>query len=127
MDKAILLLQVIVALGIFNVWFLRFNMATKYRGGNSKNLREEFAAYGLPTWFFVLIGVLKVSCAIALIAGIWYPEITRYAAGALGILMVGALLMHIKAKDPLIKSVPAILMFLMCLIIFLSSLKIFLQ
>jgi len=127
MDKAILLLQVIVALGIFNVWFLRFNMATSYRGGSSKNLREEFAAYGLPTWFFVLIGVLKVSCAIALIAGIWYPEITRYAAGALGILMVGALLMHIKAKDPLIKSVPAILMFLMCLIIFLNSLKIFLQ
>src|SRR5574343_831515 len=102
MDKAVLVLQVIVALGIFNVWFLRFNMATEYRGGNSKSLKEEFAAYGLPTWFFVLIGVLKVSCAISLIGSIWYPEINRYAAGTLGILMVGALLMHIKAKDPLI-------------------------
>jgi uncharacterized membrane protein YphA (DoxX/SURF4 family) len=121
MDKALLLLQVIVALGIFNVWFLRFNMATEYRGGNSKNLKEEFAAYGLPIWFFVLIGVLKVSCAILLIVGIWYTDITRYAAGALGFLMVGALFMHIKAKDPLFKSLPAFLMFLMCLIIFLYS------
>ncbi len=43
--------QLIIALGILNVWLLRFNKATSYRGGAAKNMTEEFATYGLPVWF----------------------------------------------------------------------------
>ena len=41
-------LQLIVAVGILNVWLLRSGRATPFRGGDARSLREEFAAYGLP-------------------------------------------------------------------------------
>lgn len=33
MDLAVTVIQVIVALGIYNVWLLRFGKATSWRGG----------------------------------------------------------------------------------------------
>jgi hypothetical protein len=52
-------LTVIISLGILNVWLLRFNKPTPYRGGTAKNLKEEFAAYGLPVWFMWVVGASK--------------------------------------------------------------------
>ena len=65
------ILQVIMAGGLINVWLLRFNKHTPFRGGSSKSIIEEFATYGLPAWFSYLVGALKISSAILLIAGIW--------------------------------------------------------
>ena len=106
-------LQVVVGLGLLNVWLVRARSSTAYRGGESKSLKEEFAAYGLPEWFFYLIGFLKIGSAIALIAGSWFPALVPYAAALVVGLMLGALSMHLKVKDPSIKSVPAGLMLLM--------------
>lgn len=111
------ILQIIVALGLLNVWLLRFGKSTAYRGGNAKNLKEEFAAYGLPPWFHIFIGILKVGSAIALIAGIVVPEIVLPAALLVCGLMVGALAMHLKISDPLRKSLPAFLMLVMVIAI----------
>ena len=61
--------QMIIAFGLLNVWLLRSQKTTPYRGGDATNMREEFAAYGLPAWFMWAIGLLKVTLAIALIAG----------------------------------------------------------
>ena len=114
-------LQIIIALGIFNVWFLRFSKATNYRGGKAANLREEFATYGLPGWSVWVIGTLKVGCAMALIAGLWFDMLVQPAAGLLAMLMVGAIVAHVKVKDPLPKALPAIAMLLMCLaVVFLG-------
>jgi hypothetical protein len=106
-------LQVIVALGLLNVWLLRYFKETVYRGGHAKNLKEEFAAYGLPQWFHYLIGILKIGSAIALISGLWSSSLTYPAASLVSILMIGALAMHLKVKDPIKKSVPALLMLFM--------------
>jgi hypothetical protein len=114
-------LQIIVALGLLNVWLLRFNKSTQYRGGNAKNLKEEFATYGLPEWFVYLIGALKIGSALALLAGIWIPSLVLPAAALVVLLMLGALAMHLKVGDPMVKSMPAGLMFLMGVIITLSS------
>ena len=48
METAILVIQVVIALGILNVWVLRYGKATGWRGGDAKNMEEEFAVYGLP-------------------------------------------------------------------------------
>lgn len=53
-----ILVQVLVALGIFNVWLIRFGKSTKWRGGNAQDMRAEFAVYGLPGWFMILIAVI---------------------------------------------------------------------
>jgi uncharacterized membrane protein YphA (DoxX/SURF4 family) len=121
MDNVVLILQITTALGIYNVWFLRYNLATGYRGGTAQSLKEEFATYGLPFWFFILIGILKICCATCLIVGVWYPMLTKYAAGALGLLMIGALGMHLKVKDQPSKFLPAMVMLSFCIIIFLNS------
>lgn len=100
-------LQVVLALGLFNVWLLRTGKATNYRGGQAKNLKEEFATYGLPSFMYFLVGGLKLACAVALLVGLWFPEAVLPAAGVLVVLMLGALAMHIKVSDPISKSVPA--------------------
>ena len=117
MDTLRIVLQVVVGLGIMNVWLIRANWATGYRGGDAKTLKEEFATYGLPPWFFYLIGTLKVLCALALLAGIWFPLLATLGGAGLAVLMAGAFSMHLKVKDPFSKSIPALAMFAMSLAI----------
>ncbi|NDD64057.1 MAG: DoxX family protein [Acidobacteria bacterium] len=107
---AIHLVQIIVALGIFNVWFLRSTLATPFRGGEARSLREEFRAYGLGDAVFYVVGFLKITSASLLVAGLWFPLVTRPAALLLAALMVGALGMHLKVKDAPMKSLPALIM-----------------
>ena len=114
MDIGLLkIFNLIIGFGILNVWLLRYNKETAFRGGNSKNLKEEFKFYGLPNWFFILIGIIKVSLAILLIIGVWFENLTFYSTIGIAILMIGALLMHLKVKDPIKKSLPAISILLM--------------
>ena len=105
-----MIIQVIAALGLLNVWLVRFNRRTSYRGGTAGSMREEFAAYGLPGWFVYFIGALKIGTAIALVAGLWLPVLVLPAAVLLCVLMLGAIAMHFKIRDPLTKSLPAFLM-----------------
>ncbi len=121
MGPIIIACQIAAALGLLNVWLLRSNRATSYRGGNAHSMREEFAAYGLPAWFVVVIGVLKVGAALALIAGLWYPVLVRPTALVICVLMLGALAMHGKIRDPLKKYVPAAVMLALALTMVLGS------
>lgn len=106
-------LQVILGLGLLNVWLIRASSSTRFRGGSASSLKDEFAAYGLPEWFFYLIGVLKVGSAVFLIAGLWFPSLVLPSAALVVGLMVGALSMHVKVKDPWIRSLPAFAMLTM--------------
>ena len=115
------ILQCAVALGLLNVWLLRFNQSTPYRGGNSQNMRGEFAAYGLPPFAMYVVGALKVGAALCLIAGVWWPSLVFPAALLIAILMVGALAMHVKVHDPARKSLPALAMLVICVVICLLA------
>lgn len=115
--EIITIIQIIVALSILNVWLFRYGKETNWRGGTAKNMREEFRAYGLPMWFMVIIGITKTSLAILLIIGIWIPAVTQTTATILAILMLGAVSMHIKIKDPLKKSLPAMTILLLSILV----------
>ena len=117
MRTIMVILQLTAALGLLNVWLLRFNRRTAYRGGAAASMPEEFAAYGLPAWFAYVVGTLKVGAALALIAGIWFPAVMLPAAALICVLMLGALAMHAKIGDPLRKSLPALGMLVLCLAI----------
>tara|TARA_B100000886_G_scaffold160073_1_gene109104 strand:+ start:591 stop:962 length:372 start_codon:yes stop_codon:yes gene_type:complete len=119
--ELILVLQLIISIGLINVWFFRFNKATQYRGGNAKNMREEFQAYGLPAWSMYLVGAAKVVIAVMLIVSIWFKELLVYNLLALAVLMIAAVLMHIKVKDPIKKSYPALsILFMIALILYFT-------
>ncbi len=107
MENLVLLAQGLIAISIFNVWILRFGKSTNWRGGTAQNMREEFEVYGLPGWFLILIFTLKLSFAALLLTGLWLPAFTKPAAFGMAVLMLGAVAMHLKVKDPLLKSLPA--------------------
>ena len=117
MRMFMIILQVAAAVGLLNVWLVRFHRPTEYRGGNAGSMIEEFASYGLPAWFAYVVGSLKIGAALALIAGIWVPSLVLPAAALVCMLMVGALAMHVKIGDPLKKSLPALGMLGLCLAI----------
>jgi len=117
METLVIIIRVIIALGIFNVWIIRYSKASPWRGGNAKTMKEEFKVYGLPEFFIGIIGFLKLLLASLLVISIWFPVLKIPAAIGIAVLMFGAIIMHIKIKDPFKKSLPAATMFLFCLII----------
>ena len=117
MEWYVTIIQLIIALGILNVWLIRFGKASPWRGGDARNMKEEFAVYGLPGWFVGLIGGLKLLFAAFLIVGIWFPMLTMPAAVGIAVLMLGAVVMHIKVKDPLKKSLPAFTLLVLSVIV----------
>lgn len=108
MENVVIAAQLVIALGLLNVWVLRFGKATAYRGGAAQNMREEFAAYGLPSWALFAVGGLKLTIAGLLIAAVWFAGLRQPAAVTLALLMIGAVLMHVRVHDPLVRSVPAL-------------------
>jgi preprotein translocase subunit SecG len=119
MYYVLLLLKIIVSISLLNVWFIQKDKATKWRGGNAKNLMEEFKAYGLSESMFYFVGFLKVGLSLILIASIWVSSLENYSALGLIILLSGSIVMHFKISDPLYKSFPAFLFLVFCALIFM--------
>jgi hypothetical protein len=120
-DYTLIVLKVIVGLSILNVWLIQPQKPTKWRGGNAKTIFEEFEAYGLSKSFCYVIGFLKVSLALILLASIKFETLTLIGSIGLSTLLLGSIIMHLKIKDELYKSFPAALFIVMNLtIIFLS-------
>lgn len=110
-------LQCIVAISILNVWLVQYKKPTQWRGGDAKTIIEEFRVYGLPEWMCYFVGTLKVLLSLGLLAAIWYPNLKQFSSLGLALLLMGSIIMHLKIKDPIKKSIPAILFLLMCLYI----------
>ncbi len=117
MELAAKIVQAIVALGILNVWLLRFGRNTEWRSGEATNMKEEFAVYGLPAWSVWVVGFIKIAAAVLLITGVWVPVVTQPAAYVLAALMLGAVAMHVKVKDPARKSLPALTLLVLSLFV----------
>ncbi len=117
MEYLRIICQILIAAGIFNVWILRYNKSTAYRGGGAHNMLEEFQVYGLPAWFMKVVGFLKILLAVLLIIGIWVPVVVNPAAIGMALLMIGAIAMHIKVKDHLKKALPAFIMLILSVLV----------
>jgi len=117
MDLISTLLQIFLAIAMYDVWLFRYRTPGCFRGGNSTTMEEEFKVYGLSDSFRRLIRVLKLTAGTLMVVGIWYDPIAFLAGVMLGFLMFGALAMHIKVKDPLFKAIPATSFFLMSVLV----------
>ena len=111
------LLQIIAGLGILNVWLLRFSQDTEYRGGKASSMSEEFLVYGLPPAAVYIVGFSKLVSAVGLLAGIFIQFLVVPSAILLATLMIGAVGMHLKVKDPFKKFIPALTMLTLCVAI----------
>ena len=117
MTTLTIILNLVIAITLLNVWLIRYNKQTMYRGGDANSMSEEFSIYGLPKWFMYVVGSMKIIIAILLIVGVWVTSVNFYCYISLGILMLGAIIMHLKVKDKIIKSAPALSILTLVLIL----------
>ena len=115
--------MITVAAVVLNVWLFRFGKATIYRGGDASNMIEEFAVYGLNETMVYLVGGLKILAAIGLLIGFYNKKTITPAAGLMAMLMVGAIVMHFKVGDEIIKFLPAGIMFVLSSLIIVVNRK----
>jgi len=113
--------QLIIALGIYNVWLLRTNKATAWRGGDAKTMEEEFKVYGLSPTFMKIVGACKLFFATCLLIGIWYPRFAPAPSIVMASLMLAAVIMHARVGDPVQKALPAASLLLLSLLVAYSA------
>ena len=99
------ILKTAIASALFFVWVVRY-----------KNIVREFEEdFNYPSWLRDLTGIIKLTCAALL----FYPEQQLQNIGLLGIvtLMVFAILTHIRIKNTLRKTIPAVALISLCLLL----------
>ena len=104
------IMQIITATSVLFVWVVRY-----------KNIIKEFEQYKLPSWLRDVVGIFKISLAIMLLIGIFDERLKIIGAGGLSLLMVAALLTHLRVKNPIYKTLPALALLSFSIIIIFSN------
>ena len=97
-------LQAFVAASIFFVWGVRY-----------ANIVEEFKHYRLPDWLRDFVGILKITFAILLLAGIDRPRAAMLGGVGIAVLMAGAFVTHLRVKNSAFKMVPCLTLLILSL------------
>ena len=100
--------KIIVTVAIFFVWFVRYD-----------NIKKEFLEYRYPSWFRDLVGILKISFTVMLHSA--YNEIVLIGAFGILILMLGAVITHIRVRSDFRKYIASVSMFIILSVIMLST------
>jgi uncharacterized membrane protein YphA (DoxX/SURF4 family) len=101
MHSAIIVLSVLLGLAFLG------SGATKLTGAKqSLQIRDALA---LKARLWTLVGGLEVAGGIGVLVGLTYPPLAIGAAAGLGLLMIGAVGAHLRAKD-VGHSAPAVLL-----------------
>lgn len=74
------------------------------------SMRTRAAHVGLSVAAYRVIGALEVAGAVGLVAGTVVPVLRMLAALGLVLLLVGAVVAHLRARDGLKEMVPAIVL-----------------
>lgn len=117
MEYLAIIIKLIISISVLNVWLLRTNKSTQWRGANAESLKDEFKAYGLSTTMMKIVGAIKILLALLLLVSIFYPPVEKIGAIGMAIMMLGAISMHIKINDTLKKSLPAFIFFSLSIIL----------
>lgn len=87
-----------------------FLLAGGAKLAGAKPLADQFEEFGLSTRMMRLVGSLEVAGAIGLLLG----PLAFWSALGLACLMLGAVANHLKARHPLAKSAPAVVLLVLC-------------
>jgi len=70
---------------------------------------EEAAHLGLPRIAYTVIGSLELAAAAGLLAGLAVPPLGSAAAAGLVLMMTGAVISHLRVRDPFAATAPALI------------------
>ena len=113
----IILIKIFMTLTLLYVWLLRKNSPSPFRAGESLNLKQEFAFYGLSKEMFYLIGTLKILFSLTLFGSLWLNQLSAFSAIGISVLMLGAFFFHLKVGDKLYRSIPSLSLSLLSIIL----------
>mmetsp|Transcript_6420 Transcript_6420/g.15867 ORF Transcript_6420/g.15867 Transcript_6420/m.15867 type:complete len:223 (-) Transcript_6420:848-1516(-) len=122
----VIVAQCAVNLWIWSVWTWRFGLDTGFRGRGAASLLNEFEAYGYSVDMMKLVGFVKLSCATLIAVAVMYPcapLLLYVSSGGLLLLMLVAIVSHIKVADPWTRNIPAFCMAVLSLLTLLGSLE----
>jgi len=98
------LLCILVFGSIIFVWGVRYS-----------NIKDEFKHFNLPKWLRDLVGIFKFAFAIMLLND--NLQIVLFGAIGIAVLMIAALLTHLRLKSPFPRMLPSCSLLCACLII----------
>ncbi|MXQ53936.1 DoxX family protein [Shimazuella alba] len=78
---------------------------------------DVFNQIKLPHWFRVVTGYVQLVGATMLIIGYWFEGAVIWGGIWLGITMIGAIIAHIRVKDPFSKTAAAIVFLVLIIIL----------
>ena len=109
MSLSLEILSILVFGSIIFVWGIRYN-----------NIKDEFKHFQLPNWLRDLVGILKLSFAIMLFSD--NLEIVQIGASGIALLMIAALITHVRLKSEPFRMLPSFALMCACLaIIYMSN------
>jgi uncharacterized membrane protein YphA (DoxX/SURF4 family) len=104
------------------VWVLTGLIALEFVAAGVIKLRssskraQEFAGYGYPAWFRLVICVLELAGAVGLI----WPPTHLYAAVGLALIMVGAFITLLRQAERARAAAPAVTLVLLLVLMYLA-------
>lgn len=72
----------------------------------AQQMVEMFEHFKYPRWFMYFTGVVEVTGALGVLAGIFVPVLALLGGLLLAATMTGALITHVRVKDPVSMMVP---------------------
>ncbi|GAA3400595.1 DoxX family protein [Paenibacillus hodogayensis] len=107
-----IVVQSILALGFLLFGLMKFG---------SRQMVEEFKRHRFPAAFRLFTGFVEVAAAVLLVIGIWNDRIAAIGGAVLVVTMIGAVLTHVRSKDPASKlSMPFILLVLALVVLLIN-------
>lgn len=106
-ENIVEIIKALISVGLFYVWVIRYN-----------NIVEEFKLYNLPDYFRDFVGILKLTCAFLLQSS--RIELVIFSNIVLIVLMLGAIMTHIRIKNSFKNMIPAIAMMSMNIFILMN-------
>jgi hypothetical protein len=89
MEHISLFFQTVVAVSVLIVWVFRYH-----------NVIAEFEQFGFSDVFRNFVGASKIAISTLLLTGIFYADLTPYAAIGMAAFMLAAQLSHLRVKNP---------------------------
>jgi uncharacterized membrane protein YphA (DoxX/SURF4 family) len=85
----------------------------------SKQMVDEFGRYGYPDGFRIFTGLVEVIAAVLVISGIWNDKLDAWGGLLIVGTMLGAIITHIKVKDPVNRMMMPIVLLILGIILVL--------
>jgi len=84
-------------------------------GARYSHIKDEFKHFNLPKWLRDLVGIFKFAFAIMLLND--NLQIVLFGAIGIAVLMIAAILTHLRLKSPFPRMLPSCSLLCACLII----------